>query len=127
MDHIDHLFIAPSNYEKSLSFYRDVLGFSPLTQWGGSGQPRGSILNSGSVSIVIAEPHDTEDNSWRSGRNGTRPTLHITTSDVGHRFNSLKDRQSVVVEPEKTHWGIEWFVVADPDGNLIAFEKPVAK
>jgi uncharacterized glyoxalase superfamily protein PhnB len=123
MDQIDHLFIAPLNYEASLSFYRDTLGFSVATQWGGNGVPRGSVLKSGSVTIVIAEPHDTSDSSWRSGVNGTRPTLHITTDDVKHRFQSLKDRSRVVIEPEKTHWGIEWFVVADPEGNLIAFEK----
>jgi uncharacterized glyoxalase superfamily protein PhnB len=25
--------------------------------------------------------------------------------------------------PEATHWGTRWFVVKDPDGNLIAFEE----
>ena len=29
----------------------------------------------------------------------------------------------VVVRPEATHWGTRWFVVADPDGNLIAYNQ----
>jgi hypothetical protein len=29
----------------------------------------------------------------------------------------------VVVKPEATHWGTRWFVVRDPDGNLIAYEQ----
>jgi uncharacterized glyoxalase superfamily protein PhnB len=32
-------------------------------------------------------------------------------------------RAEVVVRPEQTHWGMRWFVVKDPDGNLLAFEQ----
>ena len=37
------------------------------------------------------------------------------------KFDSLRDRAADLVPPERTHWGIEWFVVRDPDQNLIAF------
>ena len=128
MDKIDHVFIAPRDFDKSFAFYCETLGFEPTSRWGGKGSPRGALLKHGAVTVVIAEKHDDAgDQAWRSGMNGTRPTLHIKTDDLKERFASLKGREEVVVEPEKTHWGVEWFVVADPDGNILAFEGPLKK
>jgi hypothetical protein len=35
----------------------------------------------------------------------------VSTDRFGHVF------------VEATHWGTRWFVVRDPDGNLVAFEQ----
>ena len=74
------------------------------------------------MQIAIAEKHtdDIEDHSNKA-INGTRPTLYVAVDDLAGRFAELPDKSVVVIEPERTHWGIQWFVVRDPDGNLIAF------
>ena len=123
-DRFSHLFIAPSDFDRSVAFYRDTLGWRAVASWGGSGEPRGTILNGGEVEVVLAERHATEDHSWSHGVNGQRPTLHLTVSDLEARFAELAAAVEVVVRPEATHWGTRWFVVADPEGNLIAFEQP---
>jgi uncharacterized glyoxalase superfamily protein PhnB len=59
--------------------------------------------------------------------NGHRPTLHLTVDDLDGRFRELSPVADVVVRPESTHWGTRWFVVKDPDDNLIAYEQPESK
>jgi catechol 2,3-dioxygenase-like lactoylglutathione lyase family enzyme len=123
-DRFDHLFIAPSNFDRAIVFYRDSLGWSPVASWGGDGEPRGVVLNGGAIELILAERHDTDDHSWSHGMNGHRPTVHLTVEHLDERFRELAPDVEVVVRPESTHWGTHWFVVNDPDGNLIAYEEP---
>jgi catechol 2,3-dioxygenase-like lactoylglutathione lyase family enzyme len=122
-DRFDHLFIAPSDFDRALAFYRDVLGWRTVTSWGGSSEPRGVILDGGAIEVVLAERHPSDDHSWSDGVNGRRPTVHLVVDDLDGRFEELVPRAPVVVQPETTHWGTRWFVIEDPDGNLIAYEQ----
>ncbi len=85
-DRFDHLFIAPSNFDRAVAFYRDSLGWSSVATWGGGGEPRGVILNGGAIELVLAERHDTDDHSWSHGMNGHRPTVHLTVENLDERF-----------------------------------------
>ena len=125
-DRFDHLFIAPSNFDRALAFYRDALGWRAVASWGGGDEPRGTILNGGGIEIVLAERHATNDHSWSDGFNGERPTIHLVVENLEDRFHALPSTAQVVVTPEETHWGTRWFVVKDPDGNLIAYEQPLS-
>jgi uncharacterized glyoxalase superfamily protein PhnB len=49
--------------------------------------------------------------------------MHLDIHDIDARFRALPKGAHVVSEPAQTHWGTRWFVVRDPDGNLIAFEE----
>jgi uncharacterized glyoxalase superfamily protein PhnB len=74
------------------------------------------------LTVILAERHvDHQDNAWKSGINGARPTLHLETDNVDERFKNIPAGDHVIVQPETTHWGARWFVVKDPDDNLIAF------
>jgi catechol 2,3-dioxygenase-like lactoylglutathione lyase family enzyme len=113
-DRFHHLFISPSDFERSLAFYRDTLGWSVTRKWGGNGAGRGVVLSGGGIEVVLAE---------NEGKGGPRPTLHLDVHDLEARFKALPKRTDVVTKPEPTHWGTRWFVIRDPDGNLIAFEE----
>jgi len=126
-DRFDHLFIAPSDFDRAVAFYRDSLGWTSIASWGGDGEPRGVVLNGGTIEIVLAEHHDADDHSWSHGMNGHRPTLHLTVENLDERFLELPPATEVVVKPESTHWGTRWFVVKDPDDNLVAYEQPESK
>ena len=117
-DRFYHLFIKPSDFDRSLAFYRDTLGWSVTETWGGTGKERGAILSGGGVRVVLSErAAETAD------ARGTQPSVHLDIHDVDARFRSLPTGAHVVVKPEDTEWGTRWFVVRDPDGNLIAFEQ----
>lgn len=122
MDEFDHFFVSPSDFDNTLSFYADALGWEVTSRWGERGSGRGAMLQSGRMQVVIAEKH-TDDLADSSNRaiNGERPTLYVAVDDLKARFASLGDRSAVVIPPETTHWGVNWFVMRDPDGNLIAF------
>lgn len=126
-DSFDHFFVAPSDFDRTLDFYARVLGWQVLSRWGGDGPGRGAVLQNGQVQVAMAEKHldDTNDESNKA-INGTRPTLYIAVDDLAGRFAALPDPGVVVIPPQRTHWGIEWFVVRDPDGNLIAFTQRAA-
>jgi len=114
-DRFHHLFIAAADFDASLAFYRDVLGWAVTEDWGGNGSDRGAMLSGGGVGVVIVErraPHDDD-----------RPQLHLDIHDLDARFGEMPKGGHVVREPEPTDWGTRWFVVRDPDGNLIAFEE----
>jgi catechol 2,3-dioxygenase-like lactoylglutathione lyase family enzyme len=124
MDRFDHVFIAPRDFAASLAFYRDVLGMAVQQSWGGEGESRGALLTRGGVTIVLAEPHEErDDHAWREGRSGHAPTLHLATPDLAARFAEIPPGAHVRIAPEATHWGTEWFVLEDPDGNMVAFNQ----
>ena len=114
IDRFHHLFIAPSDFEKSLAFYRDTLGWKVTRTWGGNGSGRGMVLSGGGIELVLSE---------KDRGSGTRPAVHLDIHDLDARFRALPPGTNVVTKPEATPWGTRWFVVRDPDGNLIAFEE----
>ena len=76
---------------------------------------------------MLAERHPTEDHSWSHGNNGQRPTVHLTVDDLDDRYHEIASKVEVVGKPEATDWDTRWFVVSDPDGNLIAYDQPSAQ
>lgn len=119
-DRFHHLFIQPADFEASLAFYRDVLGWSVTQTWGGNGKGRGAVLSGGGVKVVLGE---LPEESTGNGAGPARPNVHLDIHDIDARFRTLPKGEHVVLEPESTQWGTRWFVVRDPDGNLIAFEE----
>ena len=121
IDRFHHLFIEPADFDASLAFYRDVLGWVVTENWGGNGTQRGAILSGGGIEVVLAQRSDPAGKKGEAG--SSRPNLHLDIHDIDSRFKQIPKGAHVVVEPQATHWGTRWFVVRDPDGNLIAFEE----
>ena len=120
-DRFHHLFITPADFEASLAFYRDMLGWVVTETWGGNGQGRGVSLSGGGMKVVLAERN--APGASDEGLGGTHPNVHLDIHDIDARFRSLPKGAHVLREPEETKWGTRWFVVRDPDGNVIAFEE----
>ena len=120
-DRFHHLFITPDDYEASLAFYRDTLGWEVIETWGGSGAPRGAVLSGGAVKVVLGER--STEKPGDDGLSAGKPNMHLDIHNVDKRFAKIPKGDHIVRPPEQTHWGTRWFVVKDPDGNLIAFEQ----
>ena len=120
-DRFHHLLITPADFDASLRFYRDTLGWVVLEDWGGQGHGRGVLLSGGGMKVLLAER--TAPGAADSGLGTARPNVHLDIHDIDARFRTMGTGSHVVREPEQTPWGTRWFVVRDPDGNVIAFEE----
>ncbi|MBL0140584.1 MAG: VOC family protein [Betaproteobacteria bacterium] len=118
IDRFDHLHIQPADFDRSLAFYRDTLGWSVVSTWGEPASGRGAVLSGGAIKVVLAER-----SRYPATASPSRPAVHLDIHDIDKRFDTLPAGDHVVVSPCVSERGTRWFVVRDPDGNLFAFEE----
>ena len=104
--------------DKSLAFYRDVLGFTQKDQWMENGAVTGVELVAGSVTFWLGQ------DDWKKGRGrvkGEGFRLYCgTTQDVDALAARVRSTgTSLADEPRDMEWGGRAFAVRDPDGFLV--------
>jgi len=118
---------APSftvnNLAKSVSFYRDVLGFSVEQTWDEKGKIVGVALRAGDVSFMIGQ------DDWKKGRarkKGVGFRMYCTTSrDVDTIAKGIRSRGGKLDHgPKDEPWGVRDIAVTDPDGFKITIAAP---
>lgn len=118
--------VAPSftvdDVDKSLAWYRDVMGFTVDKRWEESGKLMGVELKAGDVVFMIGQ------DDWKKGRNrekGAGFRLYCqTTQDVDKLAEGIKSRGGQLAqEPRDEEWGGRAFTVDDPDGFKITISK----
>lgn len=110
--------LTVNDLEKSLAWYRDVLGFTVKDQWEHDGKLAGVELVAGSVVFMLSQ------DDWKKGRDrvkGQGFCIYCTTvQDVDRFARQIKARGGTLLqEPRDEPWGIRDFAVADPDGFKI--------
>src|SRR5262245_21918775 len=119
--------VAPSfivnDIDKSLAWYRDVLGFEVKQRWEEDGKLFGAELQAGPVLFMIGQ------DDWKKGRDrvkgvGFRLYCH-TEQDIDELARAIKSRGgSLTHEPRDEEWGSRAMTVTDPDGFVITIAKP---
>ena len=118
--------VAPSftvdDLEKSLAFYRDVLGFGVGQRWEEGGTLLGVELEAGPTTFMIGQ------DDWKKGRNRTKGVgfrLYCETDqDVDQMAAGIKARGGrLTQEPMDEEWGGRAFTVQDPDGFTITISR----
>ena len=110
--------------EKSLSWYRDVIGFAVRDRWEDSGKLMGVELQAGSVVFMLGQ------DDWKKGRDrvkGEGFRLYCQTKqDVDQLASGIKSRGgSLAQEPRDEEWGSRAFTIVDPDGYKITISTPI--
>ena len=113
-----------ADVEKSLAWYRDVMGFAVSQRWEEKGQLLGVSLKAGPVEFMIGQ------DDWNKGRHrikgGGFRVYCETNQDVDSVADGIKARGgSLVQEPRNEEWGARAFTVQDPDGFKITISKPM--
>ena len=104
--------------DKSLAFYRDVLGFTQKDQWTENGVVTGVELVAGSVTFWLGQ------DDWKKGRGrvkGEGFRLYCgTTQDIDALAARVRSTGTPLAdEPRDMEWGGRAFAVRDPDGFLV--------
>jgi len=118
--------VAPSftvaDVDKSLTWYRDVMGFTVGQRWEDKGKLMGAELTAGPVLFMIGQ------DDWQKGRNrekGVGFRLYCQTDqDIDRMAAGIKARGGTLAqEPRDEEWGGRAFTVDDPDGFKITITK----
>lgn len=101
------LILRPREWDRSVRFYRDVLGLAIVREF-----PGGTVFFLGQGHLEI------------SGSGGPGPSpdqvLWVQVRDVRAEFEQLRERGvTVLAEPERKPWGLDEAWIADPDGMRI--------
>ncbi len=107
-----------SDIEKSLAFYRDVLGFTLKERWEQDGVLHGVEMVAGSVTFWLGQ------DDWKKGRDrakGQGFRMYCGTSqDVDVLAERIKAAGGTLTEePTSRPWGGRDFALVDPDGFAI--------
>ena len=112
--------------DKSLAWYRDVMGFEVGERWEENGKLLGVELKAGPSMFMIGQ------DDWKKGRDrqkGVGFRLYCQTDqDVDKMAAGIKSRGGrLVQEPQDEEWGGRAFTVDDPDGFRITISNSKAK
>ena len=112
-----------SDVERSLAFYRDVLGFSVDVTVPDAAPYVFAAVRSGGVEVFLNAPGPAvaEYPAFKDRPIGGTLTLFMEVTGVREAHAALKDRVKVVMPLEKKWYGSTEFAFADPDGYLITF------
>ena len=107
-----------NDLQKSLAFYRDVLGFTEGERWERDGTLHGIELVAGSVSLFLAQ------DDWQKGRDRVKGQGFRIYCDTAQDIDALARRiqergGALAEEPTDRPWGGRDFALADPDGFQI--------
>jgi lactoylglutathione lyase len=120
--------VAPSftvdDVQKSLAFYRDVLGFTVDQRWEEGGTLQGVELKAGTVVFMIGQ------DDWKKGRDREKGVGFRLYCRTAQDVDALADRIKaaggrLLHEPRDEPWGSRAFTVEDPDGFKITISREI--
>jgi uncharacterized glyoxalase superfamily protein PhnB len=114
-----HLSVA--DVDRSVAFYRDVLGFAHRAVPQGDGLPAVAEMVSGPARIQLSVEETAYDSTGERRPRGAA-ILFLETDDVAGMRREVVARGGAASELEKVNWiKMRVFQIADPDGHALWF------
>jgi len=116
--------ISPSftatDLQRSIAFYRDVLGFVIGDEWREKGELTGCEIHAGAVTFMLAQDDFAKGRDRQKGVGGR---LYCdTVQDLDRVAADIKARGGVLdQDPQDMPWGARVFMITDPDGFKLTF------
>lgn len=120
--------ITPSftvnDIQKSLSWYRDGLGFFVAERWEDGGRLEGVMLSAGACQLGLTQDDFAKGRDRPKGV-GFRLWCE-TAQDLDALAERLRSAGGTIVEEPGHHWDTYSFTAQDPDGFKITITRPRA-
>ena len=101
---IPYIRIGVSDLEKSVSFYKDILGLEKISEWS-----TGAIFDIGGVELGLELK--------------AKPEIFLLVDDVDKAYQDLKGKGvKFVTEPKDQPWGGRTATLVDPNGITFTIE-----
>ncbi len=113
-----HFAFYARDFEKSIRFYRDLLGCTPVGEWWDRPDGKGALLSVGGTGVI--EIYGAAEGKTYEGPSPNALNLALrleNTSEVDAFYRQLTGKGVERIEPPQNRiWGHRSFVVYDPDG-----------
>lgn len=114
--------VYTTDIEKSIKFYRDVLGFEIEEFYPNNESPTWVCFRIGNDRFGIGKTFsDINHKLHPRGVDGSGVQFYIRVDDVDRLYNELKSELEVIDDIEDKSWGDREFTFKDPDGYLVSF------
>lgn len=111
--------ITATDLQKSLAWYRDVVGFTVQQEHEREGKVVAVSLVAGGVRLVLGQ--DDGAKGWDRVKGEGMSFMITTAQDVDELAAGIKERGGTLeAEPSDMPWGPRLFRLRDPDGFRIA-------
>jgi uncharacterized glyoxalase superfamily protein PhnB len=117
--------LSVQDIERSVEFYRDVLGFALCEQATAKGKMFWCRLERGGASLMLEQPPAGE--GCLSGRRGVGITFYFVCDDADLMYAELAARGLKLDPPQVAYYGMKQLFVPEPDGYSICFESPTSQ
>ena len=109
-----------TDLQRSIAFYRDVLGFVAGDEWRQDGALAGCEIHAGGVTFMLGQDDFAKG---RDRQKGLGSRLYCDTAqDLDRVAAEIKARGGVLdQEPQDMPWGSRVFMISDPDGFKLTF------
>lgn len=109
-----------SDLQRSIAFYRDVLGFVVGDEWRENGELAGCEIRAGAVTFMLNQDDFAKGRDRQKGV-GHRLWCH-TAQNLDRLAAEIKARGGMLdQEPQDMPWGDRLFMITDPDGFKLTF------
>lgn len=115
--------IPVADVERSVEFYRHVLGFE-LVAVRGRGDATRAHLRLGPIEIIFRSLDTGAPIPYFDPALENQLILHIQVEDVIELFDRVKRRVHIIRSLEPTLFGSAEFMMRDIDGRILAFSQP---
>ena len=108
------------NADRSIAFYRDILGFDVVQTFEADGTTVWGMLAQGGIKLMINQPDHADSTARRKAASYGDVVLYCHVESARDRHADLTARGVAVGDLTTEAYGMEEFLLRDPDGYEIA-------
>lgn len=107
--------LSVNDLQKSLAWYRDVVGFTEGERYERDGSLKAVVLEAGDIQILIGQDDGAKGVNRTKGQGMSfQFTTNQSIDDIANRIKA--NGGALESEPIDTPWGARTFRLSDPDG-----------